>query len=242
MKTVSDGKERMVSAFQLLTGAEISVGTFENVRKLLKGLHPGVDKKLEVVSKALDKLQKVQSGDVISLSAEHLPEETEDQKKRKKALIFFIHYVKDLKSEIKRVEHEFQNPQNSTSGQAMKWGRVIKFAKGPFGLITLGAIVIVAVVLPIVSSKKTSNPPTQPVITQTPANSGIQVITYQGKQIPLSQLRIANAHYPGCDGRHYHALDTNTETVTALDGTVLYDPGGCGFGKVFDMQITNITK
>src|SRR5260221_14717372 len=107
MNIPSDTHQKMMSAYQLLQQDILSVGTFENVRTILKGIHPGIDEKLEQCSQALSKLQKIQSGDIITLSAEAIPEDTEENKKRKKALLFFINSLKDLKSEIQRIDSEF---------------------------------------------------------------------------------------------------------------------------------------
>lgn len=235
MRIPTDTRERMNSAFQLLTGVEISVNTFEHVRSLIKGIHPVLDKKLEICSKALDKLQKVQSGDIISLSAEGLPENDEKEKKRKKALLFFISSLKNLQSEIKRVGNELHSSQNSSSNQIWSWGRIIKFAKGPFGLVTLAALVIV-IALPLFSHK-TNSMRIKPVVSLTLSKQRIQVITYRGKQLPLSQLFVG--HGSDCDSPHYHAI---TGKVTAIDGTIVVDPEGCGFGKVVDVQVTTVIE
>lgn len=227
MRLPIDTNKRIDSAMQLLTAAEISVSTFENVRTLICGLHPELDKKLETCSKALAALQKLQQGDLISLSVEHLPEENEEQKKRKKALLFFISTVKDLKAEMQRINQEFKS-QNSTTNQMMSWGRIIKFAKGPFGLVTLAAVGIILVTQFIphtTNSTKTNN------------KRSIQVISYQGKQLPLTGLYVG--HGTDCDSPHYHA--TNGK-VTATDGSIVVDPEGCGFGKVAEVQVKTIKE
>lgn len=134
------------------------------------------------------------------------------------------------------------NQKNSIEDTASSWGRIIRFAKGPFGLVTLAAIVIVGATYLNQSQKKQSIPLQQVMPSPTTVKQKIPVIVFQGKQIPLSQLRIGNPHLPNCDSQHYHALNQQTETVTALDGTVLYDPGNCGFGKVNDMKVTQVDK
>lgn len=223
--------EKMMAAYELLGQGSISVAALENVRTLVKGIHPGIDEKLSVCSKTLDTLLKIQGADVITLSAEQLPEETDKQKKRKKMILFFIHSLKDLQSEIKRVDTEMSIQQDAS----WRAGRILKFAKGPFGLITLAAIVIVIGMSLTGHTNKTNvTTPTIPSLSPKPT---IQVISYQGKQLPLSQLFIG--HGPDCDSPHYHAI---TGKVTAIDGTVVVDPEGCGFGKVADTQVTTITK
>src|SRR5258708_18858797 len=106
MRIPEDTHKRIMSAYELLQSGSISIDTFEHIRTILKGIHPGIDKKLEACSEALGKIEKIESGDLISLSTESLPEETEEQKKRKKALIFFITSVKDLKNEINRIDNQ----------------------------------------------------------------------------------------------------------------------------------------
>lgn len=236
MKIPHDAGKRMDSAFQLLTGAEISVSAFESVRTLIKGLHPGLDEKLEKCAKALDMLQKIQQMDVISLSAEHLPETSEKQKKRKKALLFFIETVKDLKSEIKRTQTELQKSQGSHANQMGSLGRIIKFAKGPFGLVTLAAVIIV-VATQFFGHKTSSTQQIMPIATPSISTSMVSVIMYQGKELPLSGLYIG--HGADCDAPHYHAINGQ---VIALDGTTVVDPEGCGFGKVANTQVTTVSK
>lgn len=148
MHLQSETHKKVMAAYLLLQQDSISISTFENIHTLLKGFHPGIDKKLDACSKALDKLHKFQSGDVISLSAEALSEDTEEEKKRKKALLFFIHTFKDLKNEVKRVETEFANEDKyagSHKNKSLKsWGRIIGYAKGPLAILTIAAVAVVA--------------------------------------------------------------------------------------------------
>jgi hypothetical protein len=229
MRITSDAHEKLESAYQLLQGGTISVSTFEHVCTILKGLHPKLDEKLDICSKALDNLQKIESGDIIALSAEGLPEDTEERKKRKKALLFFINSFKNLKSEVERIDAEFAhegasgNP--SVQSQLTASGRILGFAKGPFGIATLIALGIVGfLILTRHPSKNTSI-----------VSPKVQVIMYNGKQIPVSQLYVGRGS--DCDSPHYHAT---TGSVTATDGTVIPDPENCGYGKLKDMQVTEV--
>ncbi len=222
--------EKINAAYLLLQTDRITIDAFEHVRTVLKGIHPDIDRKLDVCSKLLGKLKKVQSGDVITLSVEALPEDLDEEKKRKKALLLFINSIKNLKSEIKRVEAEFTHATgNDTSqqNQIKSSTRILARAKGPLGIITLAAVLVIG--FSLITHNKTQN-------NSTPARSltKIQVILFGDKQIPLSELHIGQPHVPNCDSTHYHAI---TGHVTALDGTVLQDPGNCGFGKVKDVQI-----
>lgn len=140
MRVDSEIHKRMRAAYVLLQGKEISISIFEQVVILIKGLEPRVDKKLSLCSEALDTLQKIQKGDVIMLSADTLPEETDEQKKRKKTILFFITSLRDLRSEIKRVEKAFAK----VSGQKNRWEQIVFYLKKPFGIITMVIVVIVS--------------------------------------------------------------------------------------------------
>ncbi|HEX8964805.1 MAG TPA: hypothetical protein VF820_00040 [Patescibacteria group bacterium] len=233
MRIPSDTHEKILAAFQMLQGSTISVSTFENIRTIVKGISPEIDKKLEICSKALDKVQKIEQMDVISLAAEQLPEDTEKKKKKKKAIIFFIASLKDLRSEINRISKEF-NQQTSQNNSFISWGRIIKFAKGPFGLVTLAAIIIVSVM--VLTNKHTKSVQQEVMPTSVPKNQ-IQVIMYNGKEIPLSQLYVG--HGADCDSPHYHAT---SGFVITVDGIKIQDPEGCGFGKVANVQIQTISR
>ncbi len=228
MKLSKDTHEKMMSVYTLLSQDSISVGSFEHINTILKGIHPDLDEKLEACQKALHVVEKVMEADFITLSAENLPEKDEKQKKRKKALLFFISSVKNLQSEIKRIDAEFSQGNGSSQNTMWHMGRIIKFAKGPFGLITLAALIVVGVMI-VVGHKPTQSALKVP---SSPTKATVQVIYYQGKQIPLSQLYVG--HGPDCDSPHYHAI---TGVVTALDGTKIADPENCGFGKLKETQV-----
>ncbi|MDO8510272.1 MAG: hypothetical protein Q7S15_01470 [bacterium] len=64
----------------------------------------------------------------------------------------------------------------------------------------------------------------------------IKVIVVRGKKVPIAQVHVATGSE--CDkAPHYHA---NAGSVTALDGSVLADPGGCGYGKVAEVPIEDV--
>jgi len=247
MNLPSNSHSRLMSAYQLFESNSISISTFEHIRTLIKGLHPELDKKLETCSKALTTLQKFESGDIISLTAEGLPEDTEEKKRRKKALLFFIDSLKNLKNEIKRIDAEITNINThgkSVQSQAIGWGRIIGFAKGRFGIVTLIALAVIGFGLlknhgknSTASDSNTLVSPSQlpsPLSTTNTAQT-TKVIIYNGKQIPLSQLYIGRG--ADCDSPHYHA---NTGSVTTTDETIIPDPENCGYGKVKDVQVIEV--
>jgi len=68
----------------------------------------------------------------------------------------------------------------------------------------------------------------------------VKVIISGGKKIPISQVHVGKG--PECDSEanqipHYHA---NAGSVTALDGAVIPDPGGCGYGKVPQVPVEEV--
>lgn len=140
-------KEKIDAVLQLLLDDNTSVVKFEKIRILIKGINPGIDKALESCSKGIKTLNRLQAGDVIELTAANLPEETVEQKKRKKALLLLISSWKNLKSEVARVQkllHDQNTHGKVTGGEKMATaGKIVATSKGPFGLITALAVVVV---------------------------------------------------------------------------------------------------
>jgi len=238
-------KKRIFAAHKLLTEKTTSKQKLESVKALIKGINPRIDKLLEDSSKAFSDLEKLKKGEVIELTAEHLPENTEEEKKRKKALLWFIRNWKSLHSEIDRVKKEFELGKQRGEQQVASAGKIVAFAKGPIGLTTVIAVVLV-IGLSVFGGKKQEtnkiNPsPTNsipPSTTESTSGEKIKVIIVDGKKIPLTELTTGQG--AEClDGQkqvpHYHAKDH--VSAKALDGSSVSDPGGCGFGKVNEVKI-----
>ena len=237
-------KKRIFAAHKLLTEKTTSKQKLESVKVLIKGINPRIDRLLDGSSKALSDLEKLQKGEVIQLTAEHLPENTEEEKKRKKTLLWFIRNWKSLHSEIDRIKKEFELGKQGGEQQVASAGKIVAFAKGPFGLITVIAIIAV-LGLSVIGGKKTetNTVPTNTLQTTSESTSGekIKVIIVDGKQIPLTEL-ITGQGAECLDGQkqapHYHAKDHTT--AKALDDSTVSDPGGCGFGKVNEVKIVEV--
>ena len=231
-------QKRIEAGYQLLQENTTTRQKFELIRTLLKGINPKIDQSLETVSKLLSDVEKISNNEIIELSAEYLPENTDEEKRRKKALLSFIKNWKQLRSEVERVRGEFENEkQGKSDTKAQGLGKIIVGSKGPFGIVTIVALVIVGTVLFFNSSKKSQPLP----VTAIPVSSQkqmIKVLEFNGKQIPLSELAVRNG--PDCDSPHYHAL--NHVSAKALDGTVVSDPGGCAFGKIREAKIIEREK
>lgn len=253
-------KEKIQAVGKLTSSNTTSIDQAESLITLLKGLDKRVDKRLTTLSKSLSTIKSLQEGNVIELAADRLPEETEEEKRRKKAIIFFIKNLKDLRSEIERIKNELDAKSRGEQTGTETAGKISAFAKGPFGLLTIAAIITVGGFV-LVKGKTTQNQPspqsTQTIVTTptptpipsttpTPQASPstrtkIQVISYNGKQIPLDQLEVRTG--PDCTSSpqvapHYHAK--NNQYVRAVDGTIIPDPGGCAFGKQSEVQVEEI--
>lgn len=244
-----DIKKRIFVAHKLLTEKTTSKQKLESVKALIKGINPRIDTFLENSSKALTDLEKFQKGEAIELAAEYLPENTEEEKKRKKALLWFIRNWKSLHSEVDRVKKEFEQGNQGTEQKIQSGGRIAAFAKGPFGLMTALAVIIV-ISLSIIGGKKTETNKTTPTppnliptstTESTSSRQKIQVIIVDGKQIPLTELITGQGSEcldGGNEASHYHAKDHIA--AKALDGTTVSDPGGCGFGKVKEVAVVDV--
>lgn len=256
---VQNLREKIIAVEKILSSNSTTLDKVESATAALTGFDPRIDKRLTEIKKHLTTLRNLQEGNIIELSAERLPEETEEEKRRKKAIIFALRSLKDLKSEIVRVKRELDEHGRGEQTSTETAGQMATFAKGPFGLLTIAAIIAVGGFV-FVKGKTTQNqPPPQstqtivttptptliPSTTPTPQTSPstkakIQVISYNGKQIPLDQLEVRTG--PDCTSSpqqpHYHAK--NGQYARATDGTVIPDPGGCAFGKVSEVQVEQI--
>lgn len=236
-----DSKERFLAAYKLLSEESTTLDKIESVRKLIFGLNPKVDKILNVCSDVLSKIEKLQKEEVIELTAEGLSEENEEQKKRKRALLLFIRSWKDLQSEVERVQSELEsgNGQQSLEQKVQSGAKIVSFAKGPFGIMTVLAVIAVGILIMV--NNQSQAPQTTPQPTPTETKSKTQVIIFNDKKIPVSELITGvgtECMSGGSPASHYHAKDH--QAAKAIDGSVVVDPGGCGFGKVDEVTILEI--
>lgn len=251
------GREKINEVILLMSFDSTSFAKVEKVLSLMHGVDPRLDMKLDTVSRALFALKNIQEGDVVELVAENLPEGSESEKKKKKALLFFIKSWRELREEVERVKVELDSVKNqSLDQQAASFAKIATFAKGPFGIVTVVAIILVggfALVRGKTSQSQlpstqpaaavsTPTPTVSPTLTKSPSSKAkTKVITFNGKKIPLDQLEVRTG--PDCtnsptEAAHYHAA--NGQYVIATDGTKINDPGACAFGKVDETQIEEI--
>ena len=99
-----EARKRLQAAQTLLLELSTTREKFTAIRNLINGIHPKIDSALHQCDEHLSTWDKIESGDVIHLTADHLPENTEEEKRRKKFLLLFIKSWKDLKGEVARVE------------------------------------------------------------------------------------------------------------------------------------------
>lgn len=139
-------QKRLLAAEDLLRRRTIDAAAITSLRTILSGINPRLDTALAAASAAAKKVDHLQKGEAISLAIDALPEFSPEDKKRKKAILFFLNCWKDLQSEVARVEKELEHSSKDQSlqGKAGMLGNIFGAAKGPLGLITLGAVVIAA--------------------------------------------------------------------------------------------------
>lgn len=75
------------------------------------------------------------------------------------------------------------------------------------------------------------------------ATEKIKVIVVDGKHIPVSQVHLGQG--PECkkgdkEMPHWHA--NVGDKATATDGTVMRDPGGCGYGMAINVPVIDVQK
>lgn len=134
-------KEKLMAAHDLLLSETTTREKYAHIAALLRGSHPRLDEALSKIDRALADIAHIKEGDVIMLSADRLPENTDEEKKRKKLLLLFVSSWRNLQTEVTRVEAEMNSLQNADAAtKASSAARILKGAKGPLGLVTLVAI------------------------------------------------------------------------------------------------------
>lgn len=254
-------KEKLEALNKLLRQDSTTLDKVEQTVVLFKGVDSRLDSKIAQILQQLSNIKNLQEGDAVELVAENLPEGTEQEKKRKKALLLLLKSAKELQSEIERIKSEVDSVKKGEQSPAQAFSKTLAVAKGPFGIVTLIAAAAVfglfflsrgqtktqssAVVSPSAtpSSIIFSTPSPSVQVSPSPTSGEkIQVITYDGAKIPLSQLAVRTG--PDCtnsptEAPHYHA--TNGQYVIAIDGSQINDPGGCAFGKVSETQVEEVS-
>lgn len=222
-----DTLTRLRAADKLWAEKSVSRATFESLRALIGGLNPKIDTLLSHASKELSRVEKIHRGEIIDLSLEQLPEITEPQKKRKRAILLFISTWKQLRAEVKRVQVELDSIRqhgHTNTAQLRGWARIAKFAKGPLGLITVAAVAIVALQSLSVS-----------VVVK---NQGCRSLQLSSVSIPLPGLRVPSE--PILDGQS--ATVTLPPLPLTVDGTIAgtLRLSSIGFGRSFAMSGADI--
>lgn len=139
----ADTKKRLNAAYSLLSESTTTLEKVRSLKSLISGINPKLDAKWAELDRYISTIEHIESGEVIDLAVQSLPETTEEQKKRKKALILFFKYWNDLKSEVERVQKEFDSQKQSGQGGSM-WARIFSASKGPLAVVTIIAIGVVA--------------------------------------------------------------------------------------------------
>lgn len=138
-----EARRRLQAAQVLLIEPSTTREKFTSIRTLIEGINPSLDSVLARCDAELSTVSKIYEGEVIHLAAENLPENTEEEKKRKRYLLLFIKGWKDLKGEVARVEQQLGAEGGAQTGtdKASAWGKILHLATGPFGIITALAVV-----------------------------------------------------------------------------------------------------
>lgn len=140
-----DIKKRLTAATAIFNDASTPKEKLNSMRIILKGMHPELESHLMRAENELGKVEKVLGSELLSLSAEAMPEGTEEEKKRKKAVLGFFTLFSQLKKEITRVEQEFDAAESAQASGNPKgpWEGVFHTVKGPMGIVTIIAAAVV---------------------------------------------------------------------------------------------------
>jgi hypothetical protein len=236
---------RFKAAEKILSSESTGVEQFRGLKKLVAGFNPKLDKQLKKVEELIATVEKIHRKKVVELTVKHLPQDTPEQKKRRKALLLLLKRWKRLRTEVARVKKELQREsktsQDNLSQVTEKGVRIGAKAKGLFGLLTVVAVVI-AVGLNIAETKKREQTDSSKL------NQGqemIEVIRYRDWQIPVTELHDGIGRECLLDGQpQHHFHPSNQVSVITIEGEELSDPdpGGCGFGMVESFKVYQTVK
>lgn len=135
-------KRRFTAATILLSESSTTLEKVQSVAGMLKGINKKLDRMLSAVEKYASSMELVTQGAYIELAVSHLPEDTEEQKKRKKGFLMFIKLWGELKSEVGRLQAEVDLGHNIQDSWFLT--KAFAFAKGPVALVTVVALAVVA--------------------------------------------------------------------------------------------------
>ncbi|MBI4091896.1 MAG: hypothetical protein HY427_01680, partial [Candidatus Levybacteria bacterium] len=150
MNTPTINREKTRAALDLLIEDTTTLAKFERIRTLISGVNPKIDKALSEISSAVKNLQKFENIETIDLTLEALPEKTDKDKKRKKAILALLSSWKNLRSEVERIQGLYEEAGSdgeiSSQEHASILGKTIALAKGPLGFVTIAAVAIIGVI------------------------------------------------------------------------------------------------
>ena len=233
-------KQRMMAAQVLLEKKTIDASTISELKTLLSGFHPTLDKSLKRAEAAFLAIDKAGKGDVVELTLVALPDVTHEQKRRKKAILFFLKFWNDLKSEVERVQKEMGDDfaHQSIEKKAGSLGAILGAMKGPLGIITVLALGIAALKMTEVSIlvKNIGCAPLLPA--DTPA------ISIPGLSIPHQTIdsgTTAVAKLPPLP-ISVDATAGSTITVSVLGAHYTFQLGSSQVQVIFDGTVVSGTK
>jgi hypothetical protein len=139
---LKESRKRILAAQELLLGSGSLSQRLRSARALVKGIRPELDEMLEKCESEVATVENLFAGDILSLAADTLPEITEEEKKSKKVLVYFLEHWGKMKDEVSRVSNELAVAGNTDdkSQKQNHWGTILKHATGPLGLVTVIAV------------------------------------------------------------------------------------------------------
>jgi hypothetical protein len=118
---------------------------FSHIRHLIVGINPKLDQALEEADKHISEFEKYFAGDIILLGVENQPEDTEEEKEAQKIIPAYFEQLAQSKKRSCACRKRAQcfTAVGEYGRQSLALGQNIWRCKGPLGIVTIVAAVIV---------------------------------------------------------------------------------------------------
>ena len=191
-----DVERRIKAAQALLSESTTSLEKLRSIKTILAGINPRIDNALTECDKQLLTIERGAEGEVVDLAVDALPEDTDERKNKKKALLLFLKYWNGLKDEVARVQAEMDANQSGSQDTTSMWTKIAAGAKGPIAIVTIAAVAVAGAALALDQTSVTITIENQGCPTLYAGQSGVSLPGLSLPSSPIGAGESANVTTP----------------------------------------------